>query len=356
MRNLIFTGGTAFYLCVLTATSSAAATCDAALVKTAYSSMTATHDDWRLSLLINSENYEQAKHDAGVNAVIYGIPVGATYSDYSENRARIFQQHNESRTVNEMRNVAWTALDPNAESAYSDCLRVEALNQNGLQAVVWSATASDITIVVRWFLPGQPAAARVTWTPHEIEGIAFPRAIPQGTTAIVIPRPKQQESFVGNYRGYSTIPIVLGPLPPSLPPAPTCTKTTVTIPAKDYDPTNSKNLQIGVIYGADLVHNAPPYGHAENLAQYQVYFPCAGRYLIRIEYAAGESRPVELSLRNNAGYNFSRTVAERVTGTWTIPVFTDEGTADIPAGQLTMVLYRPDYFPHLRTIQFEPVN
>jgi hypothetical protein len=209
---------------------------------------------------------------------------------------------------------------------------------------------------VRWFLPGEPAPAIVTWTPAAINGVSLPTSVPQGTTTIVVPRPQAQQSLVGNYGGYSTIPIVLKPLPPPPPRAPTCRKETVTVPAKNYDPENSRNLQIGVIYGPDFIHNAPPYGHAENLAKYQVYIPCGGRYIIRIEYAAGERRPVELSLHNDSGYRFTRTVLNNITGTWTVPVFTEEGVADIPQGILTMILYRSDYFPHIRTIQFEPAD
>jgi hypothetical protein len=136
MNRVILVSIVASYVLISATFTAQSAICDAALVKTAYSSGSATHEDWRLSLLINRENYEQAKHDAGVSAVIYGIPVGANYGDYSQNRETMFENHNESRTIDEMRNVAWTALDPTSANAHSDCLRVEVLNQNGLQAAV----------------------------------------------------------------------------------------------------------------------------------------------------------------------------------------------------------------------------
>jgi hypothetical protein len=356
MKNVILVLSALLGFSVSAISPAQSAVCDAALVNTAYSSGTVTHNDWRLSLLINSENYEQAKHDAGASAVIYGVPVSANYSDYSQNREKLFQTYNESRTIDEMRNVAWTALDPNSATAYSDCLRVELAGQIGLQAVVWSATASDITIMVRWFVPGENMPATVSWTPPSIKGISFPTSIPQGTTAIVVPRPNTQQSFVGSFRGFATTPIVLEPLPRPSPPIASCRKETVTVPAKNYDPNKSRNLQIGVIYGPDFIHNAPPYGHAENMAQYEIYFTCGGTYLIKIEYAAGETRPVELTLHNDNGYQIRRTVLSNITGSWTVPVLTDQGVADIPKGALTMILFRSDYFPHIRTIQFEPVN
>lgn len=223
-------------------------------------------DDWRLSVLITNDNYDQARHDAGASAVIYGVPVAANYSDFNENRSRLFKSHNESRTSDEMRNLAWTALDPNAVTPYSECLQANLAAQNGLHAVVTSATPTNIAILVKWDVPGINGPANVKWIPVSI-GASLQRSIPHGTTIIIVPRPSIKQHLAANdSRGYSTGAIVLEPLPPPVKPI-DCKPETVSIPAKNYIPSQSINVQTGVLpYGDDVIHNGPPWNDQPNKA------------------------------------------------------------------------------------------
>lgn len=56
--------------------------CDAALVRSTYNQISADHVDARLATLVTEDDYNQISHDAGANAVIYGIPMGGSYKDF----------------------------------------------------------------------------------------------------------------------------------------------------------------------------------------------------------------------------------------------------------------------------------
>src|SRR5579864_8162883 len=95
--------------------------CDAALIKSTYNSFTSDQTDWRLATLVSEKDYNEIKQDAGGNALIYGIPVGANYSDFQRNIHDKLQTHTESLSRNQIRNILWTGLDPNSPGAYHDC-------------------------------------------------------------------------------------------------------------------------------------------------------------------------------------------------------------------------------------------
>src|SRR4051812_43998989 len=67
--------------------------CQDALVKSTYTSQSQASDDWRLAKLVSQSSYDEIKQSAGVNVVIYGVPVGASYDDF---RKRIDQLYSSS--------------------------------------------------------------------------------------------------------------------------------------------------------------------------------------------------------------------------------------------------------------------
>ena len=127
-----------------------AAVCDAALVMSTYSSFSSDNLDWRLATLITEKDWSQIKHDQGSNAVIYGVPVGETYSDFESRVHEKTSIYNESLTHNQMLNILWTGLDPSGANAYSDCLRTQLFNGRGLHLAVSSATKTDISLLISW--------------------------------------------------------------------------------------------------------------------------------------------------------------------------------------------------------------
>jgi hypothetical protein len=217
------------------------AACEDVLVRSTYQSTSSAHTDYRLATLVTQSVWDEASRNAGAQAVIYGVPVGASYADYHKNAVSNSASRNESYTHDQLVSIAWTGLDANSAGPYQACLKNELMQGNGLQAVVIGATATDIQILVHWFVPGQPAAAQVTWTPATVGGVQLKTDIPQGYTTIVVPRPAAQQSLVGNFPGYTTDALTLYPYIPPPPPPPPVVQAPAQ-PAGWYGFSNSPNI------------------------------------------------------------------------------------------------------------------
>jgi hypothetical protein len=152
--------------------------CDKALISTVYTEATSLHDDWRLSVLVTREVWESKSHKAGANGTLYDVPVGGSYEDYHDRSEKNYMQHNESHVLNTARNVAWTGLEQQSVNAYTKCLDNQVFKLDGLHAAVVSATQSDITLLVKWFVPHHSEPAMVTWHPAKIKGESIQREIP----------------------------------------------------------------------------------------------------------------------------------------------------------------------------------
>jgi hypothetical protein len=201
--------------------------CDGALIKDTYVEFSRVHTDWRLALLVDEKTYDEIRQQAGANAVIYGVPVGTDYNDFHTRAESFSLSYNEALSQDQLRNIAWTALDPNSSGNYRKCIDAQILSQDGLHAAVIGATQNDIDILVRWFVPNDNSATYIQWQPDAIDGTYISGTyIPSGSTIIRIPRPKEYTSLVGNSTGffghptgYTTGVMVLEPLPSS-PPTP----------------------------------------------------------------------------------------------------------------------------------------
>lgn len=191
--------------------------CDAALVMSTYNSTSSVGLDWRMASLVTETEWNDIHKNGSASALIYGVPVGASYSEYENSAKRYRDEYGESLSYHQQLNVAWTGIDPNSPSLYKTCLMNNLFDQNGLHAAVLGATRSDITILVRWRDPNSPGPLRVRWVAaaQGSEGILarFPSLVPQGDTTIIVPRPSSEFSIAGNANGSSTYQIVLEPLP-----------------------------------------------------------------------------------------------------------------------------------------------
>jgi hypothetical protein len=194
--------------------------CDEALVKSTYNSFSSDHLDWRLASQVTEKTYDEIKHDAGANAVIYGFPVGATYDDFQKRVKESSNTFATSLTHDQALNIMWTGLDPNAPSVYSACLQAKVLASRGLHAVVKSATNKDIAIILRWVPQGSdPSSIKPTWVgiTKDIDGNPLSKNLTQGQTVVVVGRPSVERTLAVNYPGFGDS-ITLEPLPPIPPP------------------------------------------------------------------------------------------------------------------------------------------
>lgn len=73
--------------------------CDHALIRDTYSIIDSQFTDWRMAEQVQKDTYDKITHDGSTNAVIYGVPVGATYSDFKENIKKYTIQGNHSHRI-----------------------------------------------------------------------------------------------------------------------------------------------------------------------------------------------------------------------------------------------------------------
>jgi hypothetical protein len=192
--------------------SYAAGVCDAALILSTYNSFSSDHIDWRLATFVSEKEWDQIKHDESANAKIFGVPVGETYSDFQNHIKEKISVYQESLTRNQMLNILWTGLDPNAASAYSSCLQTQLFATRGLHLGVKAATKNDISILVSWNPQGRdPATINPAWVWSGKGRDQFPKSLQQGQTTVMLPRPTQAHQFAVNYPGF-TDSVVLEPL------------------------------------------------------------------------------------------------------------------------------------------------
>lgn len=216
-----------YFLLVITALFSSNAwadgLCTDALVRSTLSIGSSVRTDWRLATLVSEGEWNEASQKEGASAIIYGVPVGASYQDFKKRVSQLTQTYNESLSTEQLYNLAWTGLDPNAVDAYKSCLDNLQL---GLLVAVKSATASTISLLVRYNGTGNepPGPITVQWVPPTIEGVTLDTSVPQGGNGhtIQVPRPQTETVLYANYGGVTSPGVYLGPLPPPPPPiAPT---------------------------------------------------------------------------------------------------------------------------------------
>jgi len=192
--------------------SYAVGVCDAALILSTYNSFSSDHIDWRLATFVSEKEWEQIKQDQGSNAVIYGIPVGETYSDFKNHVKEKISVYHESLTHDQMLNILWTGLDPNAVTAYSECLKTQLFATRGLHIAVKAATMNDISLLASWNPQGRdPATITPQWIWHGKGRDQLPKTLQQGQTTLILPRPTEAHQFGVNYPGF-TDSVVLEPL------------------------------------------------------------------------------------------------------------------------------------------------
>lgn len=125
----------------------------------------------------------------------------------------------------------------------------------------------------------------------------------------------------------------------------------VTLPVADF--VNGLNVAInaepGNVCRNGLLYNAPPYAAVPNAASWNVNLATTGRYLIEVEYAAQESRPVDLSIDGVAA---ASQVLAGTTGGWCVTNLqrVAVGSFDLSAGSHTITFNRSSIFPHFSRI------
>jgi hypothetical protein len=199
-----------------------AETCDSALIIATTSTSNSKHSDWRLSYNITKENYDEVKRDLSADVVVYDIPIGLDYNDYSQKRSSYSKNYGESLTVDQAFSLLHTGLDKYSLAAYKACLEKEIFALEGIHVKILSETENDIDIYVRVSVPNAPRNSKIEWSPATIDGKAIPSLIGDpGAKTIILARPKAVMSLGANFAGFANSqPLTLFPhaLPPPVDP------------------------------------------------------------------------------------------------------------------------------------------
>ena len=185
--------------------------CTPALIKATYSRMDMSNSDWRVASLVSEKDYEEIKRDAGVNATIYGIPMGATYADFQKRVRETTNNYSASLTQSQATNVLWTGLNAASSNAYSECLRTQ-FGQYGLHLGVRSATKDEVAVLIVWNGRNSNNAVRLEWQWSGDGKNKLPKSVVVGERVVVLTRPTQQQMLAVNYKGY-TDSLIIEPYP-----------------------------------------------------------------------------------------------------------------------------------------------
>jgi hypothetical protein len=127
--------------------------------------------------------------------------------------------------------------------------------------------------------------------------------------------------------------------------------------ANSVDLKRSRDIEVGgglaSQYGANVMHNAAPYGVRPNAAEWVFFSPTVGRYRLDIEFAALEKRPVKIVIN---GRTVRSDALNETTGGWSEDYqrFRPQGSYDLRAGENRIRLESTNVFPHIRTLRFAP--
>lgn len=99
--------------------------CDSILIPTNFREYKESHFAVAILKLIDSSNYQEARHKIGVNAIvpIDGIPVqfGEKYDDFDQQRQQVYQKDTLNLSDDEKHSVALTYLPDNVVAAWRAC-------------------------------------------------------------------------------------------------------------------------------------------------------------------------------------------------------------------------------------------
>ena len=121
-----------------------------------------------------------------------------------------------------------------------------------------------------------------------------------------------------------------------------------TIPAWAFDRGNAQTFTKDYADAGPMIAFG---GESPVIVEYDMEFPSATDYRLRVQYAAAEQRPVALSVDGREVTKICRSV----TGSWnTSGAGWEEGaTLSLTAGKHTLKLERAGSFPHLMNLRFD---
>lgn len=317
--------------------------CNATLVQSTYTSNQGRFRDWRLAQHVSQSTYEEIKKGAGVNAVIYGIPMGASWNDFQKNISSERQDRQESLTESEFQNIAWTGLDANNVAAYTACVNGLVQSTQGINLAIIRSTESEITARIYYSPKGaQSTTVPIIWSGS---GRAYatddlPKVAVSGQRDLIFKRPDSGSATLGVFSAdagdsSSVVLLALPPVPPAPPPDNLATACAITDNATVTSLSN----------GQSATWECP----ALKAGKYKVSFSVGGstpqgmsrvNYSVRLEPTAGPA--TSLSTQGVADFN-----VPPKPGLYPSIFQTNDQNVDLPKGIVQVRLALGGVYSHL---------
>jgi hypothetical protein len=175
--------------------------------------------NFSLAYTLTESAYNQAKQQFGANAVVYGIPLGASYGSYHSNA----EQRAKSLHIQNFQQLAYSyatsGINSEGLEAYKACL----LQFGGLQLVAGKPGSNHYAIWLMWVPPlnaragltGQASARNVTQADfqsysNQVKQVNFGQRVELNLT--LEPQSNTQESTISIRVGNTSRSLVLPPL------------------------------------------------------------------------------------------------------------------------------------------------
>lgn len=288
-------------------------------------------------------------------------------SEFQEKIRDRLKRENFSMSESESRSSYRRYLSGPQLSAWSSC--VQSVTRGGAVILLAeSVSSSAFPIRVRWYPPAGVGTGTLVIRIRNgtIDDTNHLQVQLQGATekAFIVEPDTSTRQIVLTAEIMGTADTLALPraFPPAEPPKPSVigakpkTRMQITVPAADF--VRPLNVALGGpnnTYGADVLLNGPPYNDRPNRAEFEFNASAGGTYLLKVEYAAADARPVRILLNGEV------VIAEALgspTGCWTTDCqrVLNQGRLTLREGINVLRVERGSVFPHIRKFVFEPMD
>jgi hypothetical protein len=106
-------------------------------------------EDYRLSILVDQKVYDEASRSLAAGAILYGVPVSGSYSEYNERAMELRSRYENTYSRDDALSVSWSGLSKNSAESYKACLASHNVMQ-GLSLELVDASDEEIVISLHW--------------------------------------------------------------------------------------------------------------------------------------------------------------------------------------------------------------
>jgi hypothetical protein len=128
--------------------------------------------DWRMAESLTRDQWSEISHHANADAIVYGVPLGASWQDYHANAEHLDTAHQEQLSVQQNTALWMKTMSDNSVAAYRECIRNVGNTDPGLHLSP-TAYTDDKEYLLLSYTPTRwtdPHVVSVTWQGSAVQG------------------------------------------------------------------------------------------------------------------------------------------------------------------------------------------